>query len=176
MKRFAATIALTLIATLASFANAQQFNQIRWKFDMHASLTGNGTMKGLYINSLDSYGAAARAGLRQGDVIMSSNGMTFNNAFNDYQAVSILQDSVDRNLGGVPTASFQQTMQPSALLTVVRNGHQFTVQVFPRNNSSGVPTVGVPTGNPGQHFPPPGQGGGCSQGGGGGVPTATTSR
>ena len=165
MKRFAALIALTLVTSIAASASAQQFPQIRWKFGMQVSLTGNGNMKGLYVNYVNQNGPAAQAGLRVGDVILSSNGYSFQNAFNDAHGVTMLQNSVNSG-SGIPTATtFDTNSSGSASLVVMRNGQQGQIVVYPHSNGNGIPTnVGFP--NPPAPFP--GNGGSCQGGGGGG--------
>ena len=89
--------ALTLASTLlvpAVTAQAQQ--PVKWLFGMNVRLEyGN-----LRIMSVVPGGAAFKAGLRPGHTILASNNMTFQNAFNDFQAIQILQQSVEMQGGG----------------------------------------------------------------------------
>ncbi len=150
MTRLTTTLALTFALVAGSFASAQQFPQIRYRFGMQVSLTGNGNIKGLFINTVTPGGPADQSGLAVGDVIVTSNGWNFQDAFTDADAVRILQASVSNSSGGgIPTAmatatSNGQFSRPSATLVIVRYDQQISGTVFPIDIRGGFPTAPAP--------------------------------
>ena len=136
-----------------------QPTQWQWYFGMNASLTNIGAFRGLQITYVVPGSPAARAGLEPGDMILSSNGTSFQNAWNSNQAVALLQQSVQPGFGGgIPTnqaggvAAFVQPGAGSsaygfAQLTVrnVRTGGLVSVMTQPQSNGfgGGVPTIAL---------------------------------
>ncbi|TWU07504.1 PDZ domain-containing protein [Stieleria varia] len=145
MKRFAALVAVAVAALLTSTQTAEaQYPANSWTFGMNVSLVQNGNQKGLSIRSVAPGSPAQQAGLQPGMVILSSNGMTFHNAYNDYQGVAILQNSVTAGGGGggVPTAAVNFN-GPAVHLQVVRPcGSVFQTTCYPASAGGG---GGVPT-------------------------------
>lgn len=99
----ASTLAATLLVPAIT---AQAQTPVKWLFGMNVRLEYGS----LRIMSVVPGGAAFKAGLRPGHMILRSNNFTFNTATNDFHAIQILQNSVEQGGnggggggGGVPT-------------------------------------------------------------------------
>ena len=89
----AVTLASTLLVPAVA---AQAQSPVKWLFGMNVRLEYGS----LRVLSVVPGGAAFKAGVRPGHIIMTANGVNFQNAFNDFQAVQILQNSVELQGGG----------------------------------------------------------------------------
>ncbi len=142
MKRLATLIAFAALAlfTNVDTADAQYGNQ--WTFGMNVSLVQNGNQKGLSVRSVAPGSPAQQAGLRPGMVITSANGMNFNNAYNDHQAVAILQQSVTAGGGGGGVPTVATYSGPAVHIHAIRPcGSHFSTTCYPRPAGGGVPTA-----------------------------------
>lgn len=118
MKSLATTIALLAIATLTSNASAQVTTT--YKFGLGVRVVNNGQQTGLLVESVQPGGPADRGAVRVGDVLIKTNGRTFDGVYSVSQAIQRISSSVRITHG-----------QPTVLLELIRHGRCLTVCVNP---------------------------------------------
>ena len=119
----------TKVALIASFllATSVTANAQNYRFGLSIDVVSNGQQTGLLVKSVVAGSPVANAGMMVGDVIVKSNAVTFETATSNRQAAYLLDASVDRATGGLPTTS----ARPAAHMEVLRHGQPVNICVYP---------------------------------------------